>query len=193
MSTIIQPLFSAQESLEKLKQGNKRYQETDGGLGDVSQKARRDTYEKGQRPYAMIITCSDSRVIPESIFSAGLGDLFVIRVAGNVIDDHQLGSIEYAAGHLGCGLVVVLGHTHCGAVDAAINHDPEGYVKFITDEIKAAIGEETDDYRACCLNVKHSIALIESSLSIHTMEEEQRLKVMGAVYHIEDGHVDFLE
>lgn len=193
MSTIIRPLYSAQESLEKLKQGNKRYLEADGGLGDASQKARRDTYENGQRPYAMIITCSDSRVIPESIFSAGLGDLFVIRVAGNVIDDHQLGSIEYAAGHLGCRLVVVLGHTHCGAVDAAINHDPEGYVKFITDEIKAAIGEETDDYKACCLNVNHSIALIESSLSIHTMEEQQQLKVMGAVYHIEDGRVDFLE
>lgn len=193
MSTIIPSSFSAREALEKLKKGNERYLDADFGLGDVSPKARLDTCQNGQRPYAMIITCSDSRVIPESIFSAGLGDLFVIRVAGNVIDDHQLGSIEYAAQHLGCRLLLVLGHTHCGAVDAAINHDPEGYIKFITDEIKTAIGEETDPFQACCLNVKHSIDLIESSLCIHTMEEEQNLKVIGAVYHIEDGHVDFME
>lgn len=193
MSTIIPAAFSAQEALEKLKKGNERYLDAVCGLGDVSPQARRDTCRHGQRPYAIIITCSDSRVIPESIFSAGLGDLFVIRVAGNVIDDHQLGSIEYAAEHLGCRLLLVLGHTHCGAVDAAINHDPEGYIKFITDEIKTAIGEETDPFQACCLNVRHSIGLIESSLSIHTMEEEQNLKVIGAIYHIEDGHVDFME
>jgi len=193
MSITAQGAFSAQEALEKLKQGNEQYLHTTYGLGDVSLTARLKTYEQGQCPYAMIITCSDSRVIPESIFSAGLGDLFVIRVAGNVIDDHQLGSIEYAAEHLGSRLVVVLGHTYCGAVDAAINHDPEGYIKFITDEIKIAIGEETDDFKACCLNVQHSIEMIESSLSIHEMEEHEQLKVIGAVYHIEDGHVDFME
>ena len=136
---------------------------------------------------------SDSRVIPESIFSAGIGDLFVIRLAGNVIDDHQLGSIEYAAGHLGCRLIVVLGHNHCGAVDAAMNSDPDGYIKFITDEIKRAIGDEKDEYKACCLNVKQSIAMIEHSLEIHKVEEEIGLKVIGAVYHLENGRVDFLE
>ena len=124
--------------------------------------------------------------------SAGLGELFVIRVAGNVIDDHQLGSIEYAAGHLGSPVVVVLGHTHCGAVDAAINSDPEGYIKFITDEIKLAIGDETDDYKACCLNVKRSVALIEHSLDIQQIEEQEGLRVVGAMYHIEDGSVEFL-
>ena len=116
----------------------------------------------------------------------------MIRVAGNVIDDHQLGSIEYAAGHLGSPVVVVLGHTHCGAVDAAINSDPEGYIKFITDEIKLAIGDETDDYKACCLNVKRSVALIEHSLDIHQIEEQEGLRVVGAMYHIEDGSVEFL-
>lgn len=130
-------------------------------------------------------------MIPESIFSAGIGDLFVIRVAGNVIDDHQLGSIEYAAEHLGCRLILVLGHNHCGAVDAAIHHDPEGYIRFITDEIKAAIGGETDDYRACCLNVRHSMALIESSLEIRQEEAEHGLRVAGALYHLEDGSVKF--
>ena len=193
MSTMIQSPLSAQEALEKLKRGNQQYLHAALSQGDISFQARQDTHRLGQHPYAIIITCSDSRVIPESIFSAGLGDLFVIRVAGNVIDDHQLGSIEYAAEHLGGKLVVVLGHTHCGAVDAAINHDPACYIKFITDEIKTAIGEETDPYKACWLNVKHSIELIESSLSIHAMEEQQRLKVIGAIYHIEDGHVDFME
>lgn len=193
MSTMVQQTCSARESLEKLKRGNQQYLGAAHSLGDVSPKRRQETFHLGQQPYAMIITCSDSRVIPESIFSAGLGDLFVIRVAGNVIDDHQLGSIEYAAEHLGCKLVVVLGHTFCGAVDAAINHDPEGYIKFITDEIRLAIGEETDDYKACCLNVKRSIDLIESSLAIHEMEEHRQLQVIGAVYHLEDGRVDFME
>ena len=91
-----------------------------------------------------MICCSDSRVLPESLFCAGIGELFVIRVAGNVIDNHQLGSIEYAAEHVGCPLILVLGHDRCGAVDAAIRHDPDGYIKFITDEIREAIGEERD-------------------------------------------------
>ena len=150
------------------------------------------TAVSGQSPYAIIVTCSDSRVIPEHIFSAGIGELFVIRLAGNVIDDHQLGSIEYAAGHLGCKLVVVLGHTRCGAVEAAIHHDPEDYIKYITDEIKHAIGDETDPYKASCLNVRHSIRQIKKSLCIARIEDETGLRVAGAMYHIEDGSVEFL-
>ena len=103
-------------------------------------------------------SCSSEMCIRDrNIFSAGIGELFVIRLAGNVIDDHQLGSIEYAAGHRGCRLVVVLGHTHCGAVDAAINYEPSGYIRYITDEIQTAIGDETDPYKASCLNVRHSV------------------------------------
>ena len=112
-------------------------------------------------------------------------------MAGNVIDDHQLGSIEYASGHLGTNLIVVLGHTQCGAVTAAIHHDPDGYIKFITDEIKRAIGQETDDRKAAMLNVKQSIDIIESSLEIQK-DEEHGLKVVGAVYDIEDGTVEFM-
>lgn len=194
MSTIHQPSgLSASDALAKLQRGNQRYLNASSGTGDISPEKRRETCEHGQQPYAIIISCSDSRVIPECVFSAGIGDLFVIRVAGNVIDDHQLGSIEYAAEHLGCKLIVVLGHTHCGAVDAAINHDPGGYIKFITDEIKTAIGDETNERKACCLNVRHSIRLIESSLEIRTMERKQHLHVIGALYYVEDGHVDFLD
>jgi carbonic anhydrase len=111
--------MNAEEALERLKEGNRRYV---GGAdaGDVSASVREDKARNGQRPYAVVIACSDSRVIPETIFNAGIGDLFVIRVAGNVIDPHQLGSVEYAAAHLHCPLVLVLGHTGCGAVSAAL-------------------------------------------------------------------------
>lgn len=178
---------SAEDALLKLKKGNEKYLNAATGSGDISPEIRKDTCENGQHPYAIVVTCSDSRVIPESIFSAGIGELFVIRVAGNVISDHQLGSVEYAADHLGCNLVVVLGHTHCGAVGAAIGGGAEGFIKSITKEIKLAIGNEKDDFKACCLNVENSIKRIDDNLDI------PNLKAVGAVYHIDDGHVEFME
>ena len=184
--------ISPENALEKLKEGNKRYITAEFNTSDVSQLKRVETLDKGQAPYAIIITCSDSRVIPENIFMTGIGELFVIRIAGNVIDEHQLGSIEYAASHLGAPLIVVMGHTHCGAVDAAINHDPEGYIKFITDKIKAAIGSEKDPYKAACMNVKECEKEIEASLEIQEVEHLEGLKVIGAMYHLENGIVDFL-
>ena len=183
--------MSADAALARLQTGNARYIPAEKSAGDISPALREKTCLHGQHPYAIVIACSDSRVIPEAIFSAGIGELFVIRVAGNVMDDHQLGSIEYAASHLGCRLVLVLGHTHCGAVDAAINHKPEGYIKFITDEISLAIGREKDPYTACCLNVRRSVAVIEKSLGIRR-EEANGLQVVGAVYHLEDGRVEIL-
>lgn len=184
--------ISAEEALQKLKQGNEKYLNAVTGLGDISPAIRKDTCDNGQHPYAIVITCSDSRVIPESIFSAGIGELFVIRVAGNVINDFQLGSVEYAADHLGSNLVVVLGHTNCGAVGAAIGGGAEGFIKALTDEIKAAIGEETDAYKACCMNVENSIKKIENGLNIPAGGEKDGLKVIGAVYNIEDGSVKFI-
>lgn len=190
---MVEFVISPQEAVSRLQIGNKRYVTSMQCIGDTSPAQREKTLAKGQVPYAAIVTCSDSRVIPEAIFSAGIGDLFVIRIAGNVMDDHQLGSIEYAVEHLGCRLVVVLGHTHCGAVDAAMNHEPKGYIKFITDEILKAIGDETNEYRACCLNVMHSKATIEASLQIQKDEKEYGLKVIGAMYHLEDGTVEFID
>ena len=183
-------MLSASEALKKLKEGNALYVSADTFHSDVSSKTLEHFAKNGQEPYAIIITCSDSRVIPERIFHAAIGDLFSIRVAGNVIDDHQLGSIEYAAGHLGTKLVVVLGHTGCGAVHAAINHAPSGFIKYITDEIKRAIGKEKDDYKAALLNVEQSVRTIESSLEIQK-DEEEGLRVIGAIYRIEDGTVEF--
>ncbi len=183
--------ISAEEALEKLKAANEEYMESRTNPGDISPERRKYTSENGQKPYAIVLACSDSREIPEAIFCAGIGELFVIRVAGNVVDEQQLGSVEYAAEHLGCRLAVVLGHTQCGAVKAAMEHEADGYIKSITDEISLAIGDEKDEYEACCLNVKRSVEQIDSSINAgHT--EEEGLQVVGAVYHLEDGHVEFL-
>lgn len=184
--------YSAGDAKKKLIEGNKKYVAAKTASIDVSEEVLLKAVRHGQKPYAIIITCSDSRVIPEAIFSAGIGDLFVIRVAGNVIDSHQLGSVEYAAEHLGTGLIVVLGHDRCGAVDAAMNHEPDGYIRYITDEIIKAIGNEKNEFKACCLNVKHSCEIIERSLRIQKDEKDYGLKVLGAIYHLESGEVEFL-
>lgn len=176
---------SADIALKKLKAGNQAYINAKICSGDISSERRLFTSKNGQNPYAVIITCSDSRVIPECIFSAGIGELFVIRVAGNVIDNHVLGSIEYAVEHLGCNLVVVLGHTLCGAVSAALKKN-SGYIAYITDEIKSAIGDERDNIQASMLNIKNSVSKIESNLT-----KSDNLFVVGALYNTESGVVDF--
>lgn len=185
-------VMTAEQAIELLVNGNREYMASEKAQGDISSRLRLKTSYAGQHPYAIIVTCSDSRVAPEFIFSASIGDLFVIRVAGNVIDDHQLGSIEYAAEHLGCPLILVLGHNRCGAVDAAINHENDGYIRFITDEIKKAIGSETDELKACCRNALYSCMRIEESFQIMDDEKKYGLKVVGAIYHIEDGSVEIL-
>ncbi|MDO4647808.1 MAG: carbonic anhydrase [Eubacteriales bacterium] len=177
----------------RLIEGNKLYRETGVKAGDVSSEIRVKTAKEGQNPYAIVITCSDSRVIPETIFSTGIGELFVIRVAGNVIDNHQLGSIEYAADHLGTKLILVLGHTRCGAVGSAIKGHTDGFIGTIIKDIKIAIGNETDDYRASCLNVKHGIERIRNDLKIHPIHDEKGLKVIGGIYDIKTGLVTFID
>lgn len=185
-------MLSAQEAKTKLIEGNQLYIKSKTAQGDMSSLLRKKTAMEGQTPYAIIITCSDSRVIPESIFSADLGDLFVIRIAGNVLDDHQLGSIEYAAEHLGTRLIVMLGHTKCGAVDAAIKRHGGGFIGYVIDDIIHAIGDETDDYKASCMNIRHGVETIQREFQIHPIEDERGLEVIGAIYDIEDGHVGFL-
>lgn len=182
--------LSAAEALTKLKEGNTRYLDAVSNPGDVSLQLRKKTCDEGQTPYAIVITCSDSRVIPESIFTAGIGELFVIRVAGNVMDQHQLGSVEYAADHLGCNLVLVLGHTHCGAVGATITSNPSGFVKSITDEIRKAIGDEKDELKASRLNVERSVSIIREKLNL---SDESSLKACGAIYHFDTGRVEFMD
>lgn len=176
---------TVEEARERLVEGNKRYVAARSVSIDASEKIL-EAEVLGQDPYAIIITCSDSRVIPQAIFSTGIGELFVIRIAGNVVDDHCLGSIEYANKHLGTGLAVVLGHDHCGAVDSALHHHNEGYIKCITDEILRAVGDEKDEEKACLLNIENSCRVIKEKLA------GSELTVIGAVYRLESGQVEFL-
>ncbi len=179
-----------QESIRaRLDRGNLRWQRRE----DESAALRSRTARHGQEPYAIVIACSDSRVIPEQIFDAGLGELFVIRVAGNVLDKHQLGSIEYAAGHLHCRLILLLGHTGCGAVSAALSGGGEGFIRYITDEILRAAGEERDPLRACEKNVLHGLELLRREFAAHPEIPAEELEIRGAVYDIASGAVRWLE
>ncbi len=179
----------AVSALEKLKDGNARFICAERGLGDVSPKARSFASRNGQSPYAVIISCSDSRVIPESIFSAGIGDLFVIRAAGNVVDEIALGSIEYAISHLHTPLVVVLGHTGCGAVGATLQGGATGFVKAISQRISLAVGEEKDAGIACRLNTERSVSQIRRAFE----SDYPDVMFAGAIYDTESGKVDFFE
>ncbi len=177
--------MTAKEALEKLKEGNERFLRSDCPTGDVSPARREATAQNGQHPYAAVLACSDSRVIPEHIFSAGIGELFTVRSAGNTVGPTELGSAEYAVDHLGVPLVVVLGHTHCGAVAAALQGHAEGRVKVITDEIAHALGPERDPDAASILNARHSADLLRRELGETT--------VVTALYHIDTGRVEFFE
>ena len=165
----------------RLYEGNQNYLRS----SDAALRSRLAT--EGQKPYAIVICCADSRVIPEEIFSAGPGELFVIRVAGNVLDNHQLGSVEYAAGHLDCKEIIVLGHTGCGAVSAALSGGGEGFIKYITDDILEAIGEERDPDKAAELNVQHGVKRLRSEFSDHP--EMDGVSISGALYNILTGEV----
>ncbi len=184
---------SAQNALERLLAGNTAYMDAASNPGDVSPAIRMDTAENGQHPYAVVVTCSDSRVPAEHIFSAGIGELFVIRTAGNVIGAFELGSVEYGAEHLHAPLIVVLGHTGCGAVDAALSGGAHGAIKTITDEIAECLPEGCDARAAEIANVENSIARIRESEIITELEESGAVEIRGAIYDIASGEVRFLD
>lgn len=192
MSQVLNEIESA--ALDRLRRGNALYIRARVATADVS-KSMRKSLVKSQNPYAVIVTCSDSRVVPELIFSVGLGELFVIRIAGNVIDNHQLGSIEYAISHCDCPLIVVMGHTHCGAIHAAVSGGANGFAKTLTDEIHRAIGAEQNEDKACEMNVRYAVARIQKNLiePFEAANPEKQCAVIGAIYNLEDGTVKFLE
>ena len=115
------PVIGAREALERLREGNRRFVSDATGSEAAISPSRRRELAAGQSPFAIILGCSDSRVPAEIVFDQGLGELFVIRVAGNIVAPSQLASVEFAAQRFGLGLVVVLGHTGCGAVDATLD------------------------------------------------------------------------
>ena len=157
-----------EKGLEELLEGNRRFSEGERTCPNASPTRRREVAE-GQNPFAVVIACSDSRVPPEILLDRGIGDLFVIRTAGNVIDDAALGSIEYAVEHLGVRLVLVMGHTRCGAVCAALqNSGAEGCIGSVTKALLPAIEDarclEGDTYDlAARRNVELTVEMLRSS------------------------------
>jgi len=184
--------------LEELLEGNRRYaehQRTHPHLDDD----RRLGLVAGQSPHTIILGCSDSRVPPEYIFDQGLGDLFVIRVAGNVIDDIVLASIEYAAEHLHAPLLVVLGHTNCGAVQAALEEDElDGHLPSIAQAIEEAVEASqgsTGDVLDETIRIHARITaehLRQSEPVLKHLVDTGKLKVVAAYYNLDTGIVDIL-
>ena len=186
---------SAEEALKELEEGNEQFIS-----GDTAE-LRADLQENGQTPYAVIITCSDSRVAPEVLFNTTMGELFTIRTAGNVVDEFEIGSVEYGAEHLGAPLIVVMGHSNCGAVGAAVSGEADGFIQNIIDEIMPSVEEarktETDENAVSALaedlNIQHTIQKLRTSTILSELESEGKVKIIGAKYDIKEGTVEFLE
>ncbi len=185
--------MDAHGALERLKAGNHSYREASLNEGDISRAARAATSQEGQHPYAIVIACSDSRVVPEHIFMAGIGELFTIRVAGNVVGPLEAASVAYAATHVQVPLVLVLGHTRCGAVEAALSGGAQGCMVPLTDAIIKAIGDEHDDHAASRLNVLSQIRRLLAVDEIAELVDGGSLAVAGALYRVEDGEVEFFQ
>ncbi len=189
--------MTAPEAKAKLSLGNERFVAGKPAVKDLGESRRRDLWENGQHPFAVVVCCSDSRVPPELVFDQGLGELFVVRTAGNIVDDVALGSIEYGAEHLDIPLVVVLGHDNCGAVKATLDAhgDAHGCVKAITDKIGrsyAKVRENKNAYGACeDENIRDTVAEIKNNAVIKHLIQEGKTEVVGAKYAICSGRVIF--
>ena len=190
---------SWEAALQKLIEGNNRF--TSGKLADKELGAgRRQELSKGQNPFAVIVSCSDSRVPPELLFDQALGDIFVVRTAGNVVDAIAIGSVEYAVEHLQTSLVVVMGHENCGAVKAAVDGgETEGSIGAIIDKIepslakaKAAGATGAQLYEAATdENIMSTIRDLQESPVIQHLLASGNLTLAGAKYHLGSGEVAF--
>lgn len=201
---------SAQAALERLKEGNRRFVNHLRSAEVLMSQLRRGELVKGQQPFAIVLGCSDSRVPAEIVFDQGLGDLFVIRVAGNIVAPSQVGSVEFAAEAFGTRLVVVMGHTLCGAISVTLDvienpHAPRSpNLLSIVDRVRPAIEglahtELAKDrtrlmQEAVRANVRASVSHLRyGSRLLEKMVLEDGLRVVGAEYNLESGEVDFFE
>jgi carbonic anhydrase len=203
-------MIPAHEALQRLKQGNRRFVAEVSGQDEQRSQTRRNALIAGQEPFAIILGCSDSRVPAEIVFDQGLGDLFVIRVAGNVVASSQVGSVEFAAARYGTRLVVVLGHSQCGAILATLedlqqpsDHRSRGLrsiVDRVRPSVEALLSTELRHHpealvqqavraniRASVNHLRHGSELLEQ-LIVHN-----GLLVVGAEYSLETGLVEFFE
>jgi carbonic anhydrase len=202
-------MISSREALDRLQEGNRRFvgdaRNPDSGVG----RERRDRLISGQQPFAIILGCSDSRVPPELVFDQGLGDLFVIRVAGNVVTPVCMDSVTFAAAHLGTPLIVVMGHSRCGAVQAAVENVREkrenqptnlpsiiNPIRPLVEESMAAEPQSDFDHLVRITvraNVRSAVDQIRAgSDTLERLVRDDGLLVVGAEYSIETGVVDFI-
>lgn len=202
-------MIPGSEALARLQEGNRRFVAGVQDITGLMTRMRRSYRFDGQEPIAAVLGCADSRVPVESIFDQGLGDLFVVRVAGNIAADSQVGSLEFAVEVLRTRLVVVLGHSGCGAVAAAMVHREcgerradsviAGLLEHIRPSLEGLRGRAVEpgpgdlQSRAVVANVRHSIKQIrERSNVIRRLVDSGDLRLIGAVYELETGIVDFL-
>jgi len=191
-------------ALRMLQAGHRRFLGDRPATGDISSK-RREELTHGQQPLAIVLTCADSRVSPELVFDAGLGELFVIRIAGNTLNDDALASIEYAAAHTGASLLVVMGHTRCGAVQAAMEH-PEGAemsanLRALLTRIEPSVAQARAEggrsdlfYAAVRANVMRTVTEARSrSGLLRQLENEGRFSMLPAIYDIATGDLSWLK
>jgi carbonic anhydrase len=192
--------ITADQALKTLMEGNARFASGNSIHPDQNITYRRAELTTSQHPFAVIVTCSDSRIPPEIVFDQGLGDIFVVRTAGEVMDNVTLGTIEYAVDHLNVPLVLVVGHDACGAVDAAIaDGEIPGHigslVEAITPAVDAARGMEGDLLNnSIDVNTQNVVNQLNSSEPILSLAVKQgKLKVLGGRYHLGSGEVTLLE
>lgn len=207
------PTVPAPEALDRLREGNRRFVADAGGDGASTGRSRRRELVAGQAPFAIVLGCSDSRVPAELVFDQGLGDLFVIRVAGNIVAPSLVGSVEFAAERFGTRLVVVLGHSQCGAVQATLeelerpSESRSPNLRSIVERIRPAVeplledGPPPDETRREALLLRAVRANIRASSDhlrhgseiLERLSREDGLLVVGAEYSLETGVVDFFE
>jgi carbonic anhydrase len=188
------PSVDADAALAKLKEGNARFSSSKVSQGKPTAAKRAETAQ-AQHPFAIVLGCADSRTAPEIVFDQNIGDLFVVRTAGNLVDEHALGSIEYAVDHLGARLIVVLGHTRCGAVTAALASDTapghvQSLVRDIQPAVKAAKGKDgniTD--LTVAENARLMAAKIRNEASLGEFAKEVR--IISGVYDLDTGKVEW--
>jgi carbonic anhydrase len=195
---------TADEALVRLKEGNARFLAGQARFPTV-QKGILEDLAKGQHPYATILGCSDSRVPPELVFDASFGELFVVRVAGNVLGPSIMGTLQYAGLHLRTPLFVVLGHEGCGAVEAAVGFKFHGMrdghrIRFLLEAIEPALAQLDPAQegpglldRAVEANVRHTVQEFRATPEAQARELYGDMKLVGAVYHLHSGQVRFLE
>jgi len=188
--------MNGKQALQRLKEGNSRFV-ADKLDGKLTGSKRRNELTSGQNPFAIILSCADSRVVPEFAFDTGLGDVFVIRVAGNVANIESLASIEYAVAHLGTKLIMVLGHQNCGAVTAAIAGGDNGHnLNILLSHINPAI-EKAGENATVNSVVRKNAELVANDLKVRSTiitdaVNNAELEIVPAYYNLDSGKVDIL-